>query len=626
MLFAGALISAVAILLGVFTKLPQGGGGLINNLMVVSCFYSTPPLLPTPPPPRAILLDLDASVFDIRQYYIRNLQSTGNITEGPMPSPLAEPLAVPGTETPPAQRSTFSLPDFLSPAFSPPLRFKQLFSTIGATFVRIATAFFALSLPWLAASQLYLLEMTFSARKVASTPLIIATGFEQRFWQIQPHNPLFDDLKIAISERDEALVELKRITKKAKKKGKKALERDHENEESIKGLRKERDNLLAEVAKGETNLQKLRKEKEDEVEVLEKEITKGESNLRKLQKEKEDEAEALEKEITKGQRNLRKLQKEKEDEVEVLKNEITKGEKNLQKLQKEKEDEVGVLKEEITKQARAWEEKEKGWEEKKAGDDKRNQEEKDSLKMGKERESDSWRRQVERLEIEKQGEKEGMGRKLKNISEGMKKERERWAKEREGWKKDKEDEAKERETIETEREAARKALEETRAEEQRRLEEEVQVEAKRAASKLEEEVLIGRKLIEDLQSDKRRDRQLLLELRAQLVRPTHAVPPSHMNPLRFGGSAQAIYGAPIIATSPATPSTNSPASPKGTLPVLPSNPPPSPDAVNQGVDWPPIVRLPPPPTPRRQTIPMSPPPNAPKGPKGWKPGPSGGGA
>ena len=203
-----------------------------------------------------------------------------------MPSPLAEPLAVPGTETSPAQRLTFSLPGFSSPAFSPPLRFKRLFLTIGETFVRIAIAFFALSLPWLAAKQLYILEMTVSARKVAGTPLIIATGFEQRFWQIQPHNPLFDDLKIAISERDEALVELMRITKKAKKKGKKTLERDHENEESIKGLRKERDNLMAEVAKGERYLQKLQKEKEDEVEVLEKEITKGESKLRNSRKKR----------------------------------------------------------------------------------------------------------------------------------------------------------------------------------------------------------------------------------------------------------------------------------------------------------------------------------------------------
>ena len=279
-----------------------------------------------------------------------------------------------------------------------------------------------------------------------------------------------------------------------------------------------------------------------------------------------------------------------------------------------------------------------------------------------------------------------MGRKLKNILEGTKKGRERWAKEREGWKKDKEDEVKERETIdverrkleektkedkesweetydraqrriveledenarlsneaaekeklETKREAARKALEESRAEEQKRLEEDVQAKANRATSKLEEEVLNGRKLIEDLQSDKRRDRQLLLELRAQLVRPTHAVPPCHMNPLRFGGSAQAIYGAPIIATSPVAPSTNSLVSPKGTLPtILPSDPPqathttlPSPDSVNQDVDWPPIVRLPPPPPPRGQLIPtqipagISPPPNAPKGPKGWKPSPSG---
>ena len=388
MLFAGALISAVAILLGVFTKLPQGGGGLINNLMVVSCFYSTPPLLPTPPPPRAILLDLDASVFDIRQYYIRNLQSTGNITQGPMPSPLTEPLAVPGTKTPPVQKSTFSLLGFSSPAFWPPLRFRQLFLSIGATLIRIAMAFFALSLPWLAARQLYLLEMRVFARKVAGTPLIIATGFEQGFSQIQPHNPLFDDLKIAISERDEALVELMRITKKAKKKGKKAIERDHENEESIKGLCKERDNLLAEVAKGERDLRKLQKEKDNEVEVLKMEIRKGERNLQKLQIEKEDEVEVLIKAITKGEEDLQKLQKEKEDEVDVLRKAITKGEK-------EKEDEVEVLEKAITNQARAWEEKEKRWVEKKAGDDKRNQEEKDSLEMGRERESDSWRRQVE---------------------------------------------------------------------------------------------------------------------------------------------------------------------------------------------------------------------------------------
>ncbi|MCJ1346258.1 hypothetical protein MMC31_004473 [Peltigera leucophlebia] len=606
MLFAGALFSAAAILLGIFTKLTQGGGGFINNLMVLSCFYSPPPLLPPPPPPRAIFFDHDASVFDIRHYYIRDLRSTGNITEGPMPSPLVEPPVVPGSENQPPPNSTFSLPGFAIPAFSPLLRF---YLGIGAILTRIAMAFLTLSLPWLAARQLYLLDVAMSARKAAGTPLIIATGFEQRFWQIPPHNPLFDDLKIAISECDKSLTKLMQITQKAEEEEKKALERDREHEESMKGLRKERDNLLEELAKVE---------------------------------------------------------------------------RTLGEVQKANEDEIEVLKAEITMKARGWEEKELKWVENKAEDEKRNKEEKDSLKMGRERESESWRMQVEGLEVEKQEEKESMRRELRNFSEARKKERERWATEREGWKKEKEDEAREKETMEAERrnlekktseekksweeandraqrriveledentrltneaaakekldderEAARKASEETRAEEVRLRGEEEQAKAKKATSKLEDEVLNGRKLIEDLQSDKRRDRQMLLELRAQLVRPTHAVPPGHLNPLRFGGSSQAAYGVPNFTPSPTFFFTSSPASPQGALPrTLPSNRPPalhssisSTDAVNQDVDWPPIVRLPPPPPPREGTIParipapILPPANTPKGPKGWTPGP-----
>ena len=614
MLFAGALFSAVAILLGVFTKLPQGGGGLINNLVVLSCFYSAPPLLYPPPPPRAYLLDLEPSFFETRQYYIRDLQSTGNVTQGPMPNPLTQPRDAPGSQNTTAPNSNFSLPSFSFPAFSLSFDFYQLCVIIGETVARIAMAFFALCLPWLAAR--YLLEMTLSAREAAGTPCIVASGFEQKFWQIQPHNPLLEDLKIVISEHDEARMELRRIKKKAKKEGKKALERDNENAEIIKGLRKEREDLLVEIAKGE---------------------------------------------------------------------------RSLGELQKEKEDEVEVLKKEATKQARVLEEKEKEWVEKKAGEDKRNQEDKHSLKIGRERERDSWKKRVERLRTEKEREMEGIGMKLKDVAEEMENERERWAKEREGWQKKKEDEAMAKEAIEAgrkkseeesnrerkswkeandcakrriveledenirltneaaekgklndEREAERKAFEEARAEKLRLREEEVQAEAKKATSKLEKEVLNGRKLIEDLQSDKRRDRQLLLELRAQLVRPTHAVPPSHINHLRFGGSAQAAYGWPIVATSPTAPSTSSPASPRGALPtILPTNPPratytntPSADAVNQDVGWlfaplpsGPMVRLPPPPPSREQTVPRRipapslPPPSAPKGPKGWKPAP-----
>ena len=121
--------------------------------------------------------------------------------------------------------------------------------------------FFALCSPWLAAGQMYLLHMTVSVRKMAGTPLLNASGFEQKFWQIQSHYPLLDDLKLAISERYEALVEQMRIVKKAREEEKKALERDHENAKSIKRLHKEREDLLAELASGEGNLGNCRRER-----------------------------------------------------------------------------------------------------------------------------------------------------------------------------------------------------------------------------------------------------------------------------------------------------------------------------------------------------------------------------
>lgn len=620
MIFAGVLFSAVAIFLGIFTKLPQGGGGLVNNLMALSCFYSTPPLLPPPPPPTASLFDLDAAIFETRQYYLLHPPPTGNFTHGPMPSPVAKHRAAADSKNPPPSNATFSPPYFFFLSFSPPSHFYQLLIMIGEAVARIATVLLALCSPWLVARQMYLLDMTVCARKAAGTPLVIAAKFEQEFWQIQPYDPLFDDLKIAISERDEARVELMRITKGAKEEGMKALERDLENEERMNELRKELDDVLLEVAT--------------------------------------------------GKRNLGKLQEEMGGEVEGLKKEIR-------------------------KKARAWEEEKKVWMEKKEGEDKKNQEEKDSLKRESARERDSWKTQVDRLEMEKKSEREEMGMKLKTVSEGMKEERKRWKEEREEWKKWREEEAKKNEKIKAERkeeeekaeeerfswekandgarrriveleneiiklrseaseqkklgierEATRKTSEEAKADERKRREDDVRAEAKNATSKLEIEVLNGRKLIQDLQSDKRRDRQLLLELRAQLVRPTHAVPPNHINPLRFGGSAQAAYGASTAAISSYALSTNLPASPKGTLTtILPSNPPqsslptiPSATAANQDVGLPlaplpprPIVRLPPPP-PTRRIIPVQqsalifPPSNAPKGPKGWTPpeGPGGG--
>lgn len=86
---------------------------------------------------------------------------------------------------------------------------------IGEVVARIATVLLALCSQWLVARQMYLLEMTVSARKAAGTPLVIAAKFEQELWQIQLYESLLDDLKMARSERDEALVELTRIRKGA---------------------------------------------------------------------------------------------------------------------------------------------------------------------------------------------------------------------------------------------------------------------------------------------------------------------------------------------------------------------------------------------------------------------------
>lgn len=104
------------------------------------------------------------SLFETRQYHIRKPQSTGNVTEGTMPNPLTKPRDALGSQNPPAPNSTSSLPSFSFPAFTLSFDFYQLCVTIGEAVARIAMAFFALCSPWLAARQLYLLEMTVSAR------------------------------------------------------------------------------------------------------------------------------------------------------------------------------------------------------------------------------------------------------------------------------------------------------------------------------------------------------------------------------------------------------------------------------------------------------------------------------
>lgn len=90
-MFAGILISAVAIFLGIFTRLPQGGGGLVNNLMVLTFFLPAPPLLLTLPP-KTTLFDLEAAIAENELYYIRNPVVARNGTQEPIPRPSHCPV------------------------------------------------------------------------------------------------------------------------------------------------------------------------------------------------------------------------------------------------------------------------------------------------------------------------------------------------------------------------------------------------------------------------------------------------------------------------------------------------------------------------------------------------------
>ena len=607
MIIAGIIFSVVAVFLGAVTKLPQGGGGLVNNLMVMTFLLSPPPMLPVPPP-KATIFDLDAAIRENQLYYMRNPVVTGNVTLGPMPRPFETPRTAANSSNATAPEAGFALPTFSLLTSPIALQLFQFWLALGEAIGIIAMVFITLCLPWLVIKQMHLLEKTGTAPKAASKPIGIVLG--EQMPQIQPHNPLFDELQMAISERNQALTEFEIFEKQAKEEVEEAAKRDNEKDETLKALQIERDDALVEVVRGKGNLEELRSKMEGEAEELKK----------------------------------------------------------------------GVI-----NQEKAWQERERKWKEERAEEMKRNQEDIDGLMMRREQETESWTREVRDLEAEKGGIKEALGIKLRITSERMKKEREGWAKEKEWWEKEKESDIAEREKMgaeqkelegkwteekklleeengcaqrriveleeETERlkaeaaerdkkskelEAARKAAEEENKRKRKRSEEEALKEAKKVVSALEEEVLNGRKLIEDLQSDKRRDRQLLLELRAQLVRPTHAAPPTHINPLRFGGPYRAaIRGPAIPPISGPPPSTSIPPATalRGTFPPipptttrpLPSQASPPAGHVGQDVDEliaplpRPVVRLPPSPPPRGQMNPAQatglPPPNAPKGPR-----------
>lgn len=87
------------------------------------------------------------------------------------------------------------------------------------------------------------------------------------------------------------------------------------------------------------------------------------------------------------------MHKDSEDALE----ELARGKEIWEKLEKEKEREAKRLKGEMKRQAKAWEEKEREWEVERAREKKISQENKDSRMMGREREREGWKWEVEML-------------------------------------------------------------------------------------------------------------------------------------------------------------------------------------------------------------------------------------
>lgn len=175
-----------------------------------------------------------------------------------MPRHHSKPRPVGGSNDPPSTHAKFSLP-FPS----------QLLLKIGDIIFEIAMAFIALSLPWLAATQLNLLAKAVPAR--ADNPLAMTTVSGEQWKEIELHSSLSCDLQMAISERREALAEVERVTNQAMEEGEKALEREYERDESPKELGKERDEALEDLVRGREDMERLEKEKNGEAERLKEE-------------------------------------------------------------------------------------------------------------------------------------------------------------------------------------------------------------------------------------------------------------------------------------------------------------------------------------------------------------------
>ena len=261
MFIAGIVLSAVAMFLGIFTKLPQGGGGLGNNLMALSFFLPAPPLLFTPLPKR-IILDLETAIAENQIFSLKKPVVTRNGTQGPLPPPPQKLLSAAGSSNASVAYATYAFPAFSFPEFALPLELIQFWEYIGT----VIMVFMALCLPWLLIKKINLLERTGPALQAASTTRSI--GFGELVAQIEPMNSLFEDFRLVISERNQALADVQRITEQAEEEEERAAERDAEKEEELNELRDARRNAWTELEKEKERAAKMEEEMKRETDGL----------------------------------------------------------------------------------------------------------------------------------------------------------------------------------------------------------------------------------------------------------------------------------------------------------------------------------------------------------------------
>lgn len=162
------------------------------------------------------------------------------------------------------------------------------------------------------------------------------TRFGKLVAQIEPLNPLLEDLRIIISEHDQASANLRSVSKQAQEAEKETAEKDAKNEEAIKGLCTERNKALEELEQEKEKVARVKEGRKKEVDGL----PGGTSSL------------------------MATLEEKKKGEVNGLREDMSRQAKawaeKVAKLREEKEKEVDKLQEEAAGQIMIWTERRRG--------------------------------------------------------------------------------------------------------------------------------------------------------------------------------------------------------------------------------------------------------------------------